>query len=104
MFVDTTKDIQDSIRDIHGALDKRLFGIAEQPQSADIVLTVLARGISSECVATITRINQVYSGNGGATVFGNSVVWPTSPTAPEWISRMCRCARSNHTITQIWKV
>jgi len=48
-FVDTNKGIQDSIKDIRKRLakDKRIV-IVDDPSRADMVLTVVARGISYE--------------------------------------------------------
>ena len=47
-FVDTTKDIQDSVKDVSSRLSHmKQFQVVEKRDGADIVLTVVARGIGS---------------------------------------------------------
>ena len=48
-FVDTTKDVQDSIKDIRGQLNGvKQIQIVDAKEKADIVLTVIGRGAGSE--------------------------------------------------------
>src|SRR5690349_16839217 len=48
-FVDTGKDIQDSVKDVRSHLSTmKEFRIVESPSDADLVLTVVMRGVGSE--------------------------------------------------------
>jgi hypothetical protein len=48
-FVDTTKDIQDSVKDIRSQLDRmKEIAVVDGKENADIVLTVVGRGAGSE--------------------------------------------------------
>ncbi|HKW97342.1 MAG TPA: hypothetical protein VJN43_06380 [Bryobacteraceae bacterium] len=61
-FVDTDKEIEDSVNDIRSHLSRmKEFRIVESPSQADLVLTVVMRGIGSESYGQ--RIN--YSEYGG---------------------------------------
>jgi hypothetical protein len=47
-FVDTTKEIQDSVKDVRGRLSHmKEFQVVENLAGADIVLTVVARGVGA---------------------------------------------------------
>src|SRR5260221_2907578 len=59
-FVDTGKDIQDSVKDIQGKVrDTKELRLVEQASDADIVLTVVTRGVGSQAYGVRTN---VYSG------------------------------------------
>ncbi len=48
-FVDTNKDIQDSVKDLQGRLSKKkkVFRLVESRASADIVVTILMRDVGA---------------------------------------------------------
>jgi hypothetical protein len=48
-FVDTDKEIQDSIKDLRGKLSgMKEFQMVESPEGADLLITVVTRGVGSE--------------------------------------------------------
>ena len=60
-FVDTTKDIQDSIKDISNILKKmKEFQLVDSREEADINLTVVTRGVGSEAFGERLRYTEHY--------------------------------------------
>src|SRR5438477_9990412 len=62
-FADTSKDIQDSIKDV----GKRLDGMKEMQsidskERADIILTIVTRGVGSQTFGERTSYTQYYRG------------------------------------------
>jgi len=48
-FVDTNKDIQDSVKDVQHQLSRmKEFGLTENVELADLSITILTRGVGSE--------------------------------------------------------
>jgi hypothetical protein len=60
-FVDTTKEIQDSIKDIKGALEKRSIWVVDRCEGARMRLTVFAKGVVSDRIATETQMRQRFA-------------------------------------------
>ncbi len=63
-FVDTGKDIQDSVKDVRNKIrDVKELRVVDQVSNADVVLTVVTRGIGSEAFGVRTNVyNTYYSG------------------------------------------
>jgi hypothetical protein len=59
-FVDTTKEIQDSVRDIKGKLQDQHFVVVEDCQAADLIVTVVARGTGSQQFGSRLTYRQYY--------------------------------------------
>lgn len=65
-FVDTSKEIQDSVKDVRGSLQSRLLGtrkifeVVDVPEQADIVLTVVTRGMDVANFGQRTTFTQYY--------------------------------------------
>lgn len=59
-FVDTGKDIQDSVKDIRSRIrDTKELRLADQASDADVILVVVTRGVGSQSYGVRTK---VYSG------------------------------------------
>lgn len=62
-FVDTNKDIQDSVKDVqHHLSGMREFRIVESREKADITVTVLMRGVGSQAYGQRLRYSEYSSG------------------------------------------
>jgi hypothetical protein len=62
-FVDTGKDIQDSVKDVRNAMKgMKELRIVDDPKDADLLLTVVTRGVGSQAYGTRTSVNDVYRG------------------------------------------
>jgi hypothetical protein len=63
-FVDTGKDIQDSVKDVRSKIrDVKELRVVDQVSDADVVLTVVTRGVGSEAFGVRTNVyNTYYSG------------------------------------------
>jgi hypothetical protein len=60
-FADTSKDIQDSIKDIRDRLSgMKELQVVDQRAKADIVLTVVTRGVGSQAYGQRTNYSQYY--------------------------------------------
>jgi hypothetical protein len=60
-FVDTSREIQDSVNDIRKALeDEKTLEVAEGPKTADLLLTVVARGTGSQLYGERTQMTHYY--------------------------------------------
>jgi hypothetical protein len=60
-FVDTNKDIQDSIKDVRSDLEhKKDVIVVDDPSQADVVLTIVTRGIGTQHFGERTNIYQGY--------------------------------------------
>jgi len=61
-FVDTSKDIQDSIKDIRGRLaSMKEFQIVDSREKADVVLTVVTRGVGSQAYGQRLSYTEYYN-------------------------------------------
>jgi len=61
-FVDTSKDVQDSIKDIRGQLqDVKQIQVVDAKERADIVLTVISRGAGSEKYGERLTYNEYFN-------------------------------------------
>jgi hypothetical protein len=69
-FVDTGKDIQDSVKDIRNKIkDTKELRLAEQASDADVILTVVTRGVGSQAYGVRTNVySNYYSGTDVSTV------------------------------------
>lgn len=74
-FVDTGKDIQDSVKDIRDEMKgMKTLRVVDRPEDADVVLTVVMRGVGSEAFATRTEVNvSQYRGSEQASTTTGSV-------------------------------
>jgi hypothetical protein len=82
-FFDTTKDIQDTIKDIHERLSKEkdvVFTLIDDRLKADIILTVVQRGIGYEAYGRRVEFTNYY---GGATLEQAPMIASTY-----WVSTM----------------
>jgi hypothetical protein len=62
-FADTSKDIQDSIKDISGRIDNmKELQTVDRREIADIVLTVVTRGVGSQAFGERLTYSQYYRG------------------------------------------
>jgi hypothetical protein len=63
-FVDTSKPIEDSIKDIRGEMKgMKELRLVDDPAHADLILVIAARGVGSESFGTRTNINdKLYTG------------------------------------------
>lgn len=62
-FADTSKDIQDSIKDIANRINgTKELQIVDRKAGADIVLTVVTRGVGSQAFGERLSYNQYYKG------------------------------------------
>lgn len=62
-FVDTTKEVQDSIKDIRSRISHmKEFRVVNQRDNADIVLTVISRGIGSTAYGQRVSYTDYYHG------------------------------------------
>lgn len=62
-FVDTSKDIQDTVNDIRKAIgDEKTMDLAEGPKTADLILTVVERGTGSQLYGQRTEVTHYYGG------------------------------------------
>lgn len=61
-FVDTNKDIQDSIKDVRDRLSgMRELLVVSSREKADIVLTIVTRGVGSEAYGSRLRYSEYYN-------------------------------------------
>lgn len=78
-FVDTTKDIQDSVKDVRTRLKHmKQFLVTDERDGADIVLTVVARGVGSRAYGQRITYKEYFD---GATLTREPMVAKTS-----WVS------------------
>jgi hypothetical protein len=62
-FVDTTKDVQDAIKDLRGRLNSvKGVTIVSDSHEADLILTVVARGVGSEPYGQVLSYQEFYKG------------------------------------------
>jgi hypothetical protein len=63
-FVDTTKEIQDSVNNVHGKISHmKEFQLVDQGDEADVVLTIVSRGVGSASYGQrLTYTEGYYSG------------------------------------------
>ena len=78
-YVDTTKDIQDSVKDVRGRLaHMKQFRVTDNSDDADIVLTVVARGVGSRAYGQRITYTEYFN---GATLTQTPMIANTS-----WVS------------------
>jgi len=79
-FLDTSKEIQDSIKDIGNRLKGVIgFTIVDKAENADIVIVVVARGRGFQAFGERTQYKQYYDGTTRTTVpVGVNTFWVTS--------------------------
>jgi hypothetical protein len=80
-FVDTSKGIQDSVKDVRVLLSKkREFRVVDDREAADIAVIITARGVGSESYGARVRYSQFY----------NNAIIETRPIIAEtaWVSAM----------------
>ena len=62
-FVDTSKDIEDTVNDIRKAVQaEKTIELAEGPKTADLLLTIVERGTGSQLYGERTQVTHYYGG------------------------------------------
>lgn len=95
-FVDTGKEIQDTVKDVRSHLSgMKEFRVVESPSQADLVLTVVMRGVGSQSYGQ--RIN--YSEQGGP-YYKNAQLTNTPMVAQTlWVSAVMAIGTYNKEFT-----
>ena len=88
-FIDTSKDVQDTVNDLRKRVsDAKMLGVAEEPATADVILTVVERGVGSQAFGERVDVYQNYYG--GASLMALPVY-----TNTRWISTCLKWERTS---------